>query len=75
MRRRCAARADGSIEIGAPEGTYRPQARSIVLTVRGRANAMRVTVNGTETHDWRVRDGSLVIPVRDAFERMEIRIE
>src|SRR5205823_4914568 len=64
VRRRFAARADGSIEIGAPEGTYRPQARSIVLTVRGRANATRVTVNGTETHDWRVRDGSLVIPVR-----------
>jgi alpha-glucosidase len=74
-RRRFAARADGSIEIGAPEGTYRPQPRQLVLTVRGRASASRVTVNGAETKEWSVRDGSLVIRMPDRFERTEIRIE
>ena len=74
-RRRFAARADGSIEIGAPEGSYRPASRTLVLTVRGRANASHVTVNGAETKEWSVRDGSLTIRIPDRFERTEIRID
>jgi alpha-glucosidase len=74
-RRRFAMRADGTIEIGAPEGSDRPPARSMVLTVRSRANATRVTVNGVEVQGWTVRDGSLVITMPDRFERMEIRID
>jgi alpha-glucosidase len=75
MRRRFAARADGTIEIDAPVGTYRPAARSIVLTVRGRTSASRVTVNGVEVQGWSVRDGAVVITMPDRFERTEIRIE
>ena len=74
LRRRFAMRADGTIEIGAPEGTYRPSSRSLVLTVRGRG-ASHVTVNGVETKEWTIRDGSVVIRMPDRFERTEIRIE
>ncbi|HMC23265.1 MAG TPA: TIM-barrel domain-containing protein, partial [Thermoanaerobaculia bacterium] len=88
VRRRFAARADGSttvVEIGAPEGTYRPQARSMLLTVRTQADAARVTIGGVSldrTPDldkaergWTTKDGSLTIKLPDRFERMEIRIE
>src|SRR5207244_31955 len=76
-RRRFAARADGTIEIGAPEGTYRPPWRTMILTVRSRGGASRVTVNGVELDKerWSVRDGSLVVELPDRFERTEIRIE
>ena len=74
-RRRFAMRADGTIEIGAPEGTYRPPSRTLVLTVRGRANATRVMLNGTEIQGWSVQNGSLVIRMPDRFERTEIRID
>jgi alpha-glucosidase len=77
-RRRFAAREDGAgliVEIGAPEGTYRPASRAMRLTVRGRA-ATRVTVNGTAlTNGWTVRDGSVEITMPDRFARSEIRIE
>jgi len=75
-RRRFASR-DGVIEIGAPEGNYRPTSRELHLTVRGMTDAKRVLVNGAELarDKWTIRDGSLVINVPDRFERMEIRIE
>jgi alpha-glucosidase len=77
-RRRFAARRDGAatvITIDAPEGTYRPKARNLVLTVRAQA-ATKVTVNGAALdHGWSARDGALVITIPDRFERTEIRIE
>ena len=75
-RRRFASRA-GVIEIGAPEGNYRPPSRELHLAVRGQTNVSRVTVNGTELarDKWIIRDGSLVITLPDRFERTEIRIE
>ncbi len=75
LRRRFAATGT-TIEIGAPEGTWRPPARPLVLTVRGRS-ATRVTVGGAELprDQWTVRDGSVVITMPERFERVEIRIE
>jgi alpha-glucosidase len=72
-RRRFAVRADGTIEIGAPEGSYRPSSRSMVLTIRS-TSATTVTVNGAPA-DWSAKDGSVVIKMPDRFERTEIRIE
>jgi alpha-glucosidase len=46
-RRRFAARREPSglvIEIGSPDGSYRPQPRAMVLTVRSQADAQRVSV-------------------------------
>jgi Domain of unknown function (DUF5110) len=74
-RRKFSARTDASgmtIEVGAPDGSYRRQARSIVFNVRTTAKA--VTVNGTPA-DWASTDGMLTIKVPDRFERMQIRIE
>jgi alpha-glucosidase len=87
-RRRFAARADGSaviVEIGAPDGTYRPQARPLILTLRSQAGAARVSVGGVSLdrvadldkaeRGWTTRDGSLMIKLPDRFERIEIRTE
>jgi len=74
MRRRFASRRDGNaivIEIGAPEGTYRPKARSLVLTVRGQT-ATRVSVPNAKVE---MKDGSVVVTVPDRFEATTIRIE
>ncbi len=78
VRRKFSARRDGSgttIEVGAPEGSYRPQARSIIFTVRTIAKA--VSVNGTPlpSADWTTKEGVVTIKMPDRFERMEIRIE
>jgi alpha-glucosidase len=78
VRRKFSARRDGSattIEVGAPEGSYRPQARSIIFTVRTIARA--VSVNGTPlaAADWSTKDGVVTIKMPDRFDRMEIRIE
>jgi alpha-glucosidase len=76
VRRRFSARSDGTgmtIEVGAAEGSYRPQARSIVFTVR--ASAKTVLVNGTPYADWTAKDGVITIKMPDRFEKMEIRIE
>ncbi|HEX9501153.1 MAG TPA: TIM-barrel domain-containing protein, partial [Thermoanaerobaculia bacterium] len=78
VRRKFSARRDGSgttIEVGAPEGSYRPQARSIIFTVRTIAKA--VSINGTPlaAADWTTKDGVVTIKMPDRFERMEIRIE
>ena len=76
LRRRFTSRRDGNalvVEIGAPEGTYRPKARSIVLTVRGQS-ATRVTVQGVAAPAT-VREGSVVVTFPDRFEATTIRIE
>ncbi|HYC93371.1 MAG TPA: glycoside hydrolase family 31 protein [Thermoanaerobaculia bacterium] len=78
-RRRFRARKEGAatiVEIGAPEGSYRPRPRALQLAVRG-VEASRVSMGGTALprSDWTVRDGTVVVTLRDAFERVEIRIE
>jgi alpha-glucosidase len=89
-RRRFAARRENSglvIEIGSPDGSYRPQPRAMLLSVRSQADAARVSVNGASLsrvsatelekaqRGWTVKDGSLMIKLPDRFERVEIRIE
>jgi alpha-glucosidase len=86
-RRRFAWRREASgttIEIGSPDGTYRPQQRGMLLTIRSQA-AARVSVGGVslpQTADlekaergWNMKDGSVMIKLPDRFERLEIRIE
>ena len=86
-RRRFATRRDAAgllVEVGAPDGTYRPQSRPLLLAVRGLAEATRVQIGGASLaradelekaeRGWTIRDGSLLIKVPDRFERLEIRI-
>lgn len=75
LRRRFAARKEGNatvIEVGAPEGTYRPQARTMNIAVR--TPATRVTVNGA-TAEFSANNGVMTVKLPDRFERTEIRIE
>ena len=58
-----------TIEIGAPEGNYRPPARSMLIAVR--TNATNATVNGTPA-EASAKDGVLTIKTPDRFERMVI---
>ncbi len=87
-RRRFAAHREMSglvIEIGSPDGSYRPQPRSMVLTVRSQADAAGVSVGGVSLprvadlekvdRGWTAKDGSLLIKLPDRFERVEIRID
>jgi hypothetical protein len=87
-RRRFASRRDPSalvIEVGSPDGSYRPQPRTMLLTVRSQADAANVSVAGVSLsrvadlekveRGWSVKDGSLMIKLPDRFERVEIRIE
>jgi alpha-glucosidase len=87
-RRRFASHRESSglvIEIGSPDGSYRPQPRAMLLTVRSQGDAARVFVNGVSLsrvadlekleRGWSVKDGSLTIKLPDRFERVEIRIE
>ena len=77
--------ASGAIvRVGAPEGTYRPPARDLVLRIEG-VNARRVLVDGAEvallkTDDergagWRQVEGAVWLRVRDRFSAMEVRAE
>ena len=78
LRRRFSARTDGSgttIEVTAPEGTYRPQSRSIMFTVRAIAKAVSVNGKPLPSTDWTSKDGVITIKMPDRFERMEIRID
>ncbi|MGZ4809825.1 MAG: DUF5110 domain-containing protein, partial [Thermoanaerobaculia bacterium] len=85
-RRRFASRTDATgtvIEIGAPEGTYRPRARAMVLNVRSPMNRT-VSMNGialSQVSDlakadrgWTSKDGVVMIKFPDQLERVEIRI-
>ncbi len=81
-RRRFSAHREASgvvIEIGAPEGSYRPQPRSMLLTVRSQAGSVRdlprVDDLDKVERGWMAKDGSLMIKFPDRFERVEIRIE
>jgi alpha-glucosidase len=81
-RRRFASRRETSglvIEIGAAEGTYRPQPRSMLLIVRMQAGTVRdlprVDDLDKAERGWTTKDGSLMIKLPDRFERVAIRIE
>ena len=76
-RRRFSMRAEGAatvVEISAPEGSYRPAARSMVFRMRAIPNAKSVTVGGKPA-EFSVRDGGIEITMPDRFERVAIRIE
>jgi alpha-glucosidase len=84
-RRRFAARRDGSdliVEIGAPEGSYRPQSRPLLLNVRSEGASVRVggvvlpRVDDLAKAErgWTSRDRSVMIKLPDRFERVEIRV-
>lgn len=86
-RRRFAAHKDASglvIEIGSPEGSYRPQPRALLLTLRTAVNAASVSVGGVALprvdalqkveRGWTEGAGALLIKLPDRFERVEIRI-
>jgi len=71
MRRKFSARGN-TIEISAPDGSYRPQARSMVISLR--TSAKSVMVNGAPA-DWTAKDGVVTIKMPDHFERVLIRID
>lgn len=90
LRRKFTARKEASalvVEIGAPEGTYRPAPRPIVLQVRAQSDASRVSVGGAPLsrmsaeelqkaeRGWSVKDGTVTVRMPDRFERVEVRIE
>ncbi|GAC1437973.1 MAG: glycoside hydrolase family 31 protein [Thermoanaerobaculia bacterium] len=87
-RRRFAARRDGAalvVEIGAPEGSYRPRSRAMMLTVRSQSDAAAVRVDGVALprvtdvakaeRGWNSANGLVTVKLPDRFERTEIRIE
>jgi alpha-glucosidase len=89
-RRRFAAHKELSalvVEIGAPEGTYRPAPRPFFLRVRSQSESSRVSAGGVALsrmsaeelqkaeRGWSVSDGTMTIKMPDRFERVEIRIE
>ena len=67
------------------DGSYRPQPRPMLITVRSQAESARVSVGGVSLsrvadlekveRGWTARDGSLMIKLPDRFEQVEIRIE
>ena len=89
-RRRFAARREASstvIEVGSPEGSYRPQPRAMILSVRSQSDAAQVSMGGVSLsrmnamelakadRGWSTKNGSVVIKLPDRFERVEIRID
>jgi len=75
-RRTFSAHRDGAatvIDISAAEGSYRPRARTMMVTVRSQS-AARVTVNGAPG-EWEAKDGSVVVKLPDPFTATSIRIE
>jgi alpha-glucosidase len=86
-RRRFAMREEAAalvVEVGAPEGSYRPQPRALHLIVR-HLPAARVSLGGialARTDDlekaergWTIRDDTLHVKFPDRFERVEVRVE
>ncbi len=89
-RRRFSTRRDGAgllVELGAPEGSYRPLPRALRLILPSRADAERVLVGGAQLprlepddldkaeRGWTAANGSLIIKMPDRFERVEIRVQ
>ena len=74
-RRRFASRTEGSdlvIEIGAPEGSYRPAAREMILAIRSAAPAA-VRINGVDS-EWTVGDGVVTVKFPDRFEATRVQL-
>ena len=63
-RRRFAANGD-TIDIGAPEGMYRPKARALELIIRSRADAAKVSLHEDEDTGY-VRGGKRIRSVAPA---------
>jgi alpha-glucosidase len=88
VRRTSADRAvTTTVNVSAAEGTYRPAARDLVVTVRSEGEAQRVVVNGaalsrrtqteldTARDGWTVdQNGSIVVKQPDRFEAITIEI-
>ena len=87
MRRRFEQRRDANgvtIRVGAPEGTYRPADRDLVLRIEG-ATARRVLVDGVEIPalasdsgqgvGFRQTDGALWLRLRDRWSATDIRLQ
>jgi len=90
-RRRFAQTRDGgrvSIEVGAPEGSWRPAARDVVFELRGAGEPSRVTAGGaplarldaerlaSEPAGWaRTDQGVVVVKLRDRAEAFTVTVE
>jgi alpha-glucosidase len=89
-RRRFASRKTDTglvIEVGSPDGSYRPKPRPLVLVVRSHPNAVSVASGSaslrrlTEAEwekaerGWMTKEGSLRVKLPDRFEPVEIRID
>ena len=89
-RRRFTTHRDASamvIEVGSPDGGYRPKPRVMLLAIRSQADAAGVAVGGVSLprvkatelekadRGWASKDGSVTIKLPDRFERVEIRID
>ncbi len=70
-----------TIRVSAPQGTYRPATRDLILQLPG-TRAKSVTVNGAlqlmaqdeKAAGWRTVDGTLHLRLRDTFEALEVRV-
>jgi alpha-glucosidase len=90
-RRRFAQKRDGdrvTIEVGAPEGSWRPAPRDVVFELRGVGEPSRVTAGGatlarieaprlaTESAGWaRTDQGLMLVKLRDRPEAFTITVE
>lgn len=83
MRRRFSSNGN-VIEVSEPQGMYRPAPRALEFIVRTMSDAKKVTVQGAALprvadvdkveRGWGVRDGVVVIKVRDTFEQMRFEV-
>jgi alpha-glucosidase len=66
-----------NIEIGAPEGSWRPKSRDLVISTPWTGKPARVTLNDVDLREgWSVGDdGFLTIRLPDRFEAVRMRIE
>ena len=92
-RRRFSTHRDGDatvVEIGSPDGNYRPQPRTLQLTIPTQAERVSVKTGSAAAasltrltaedfakadRGWTARNGAVVIKLPDRFEPTEIRIE
>ena len=71
------------VEVGAPEGSWRPAARDLQLSIVWSGEPKQVTVNGAplarldagRPQGWSVADGFVIVRMPDRFEAMRVRIE
>jgi alpha-glucosidase len=71
------------VEVGAPEGSWRPAARDLILSIGWSGEPKQVTLNGAalarltaeRSEGWSVAEGLVTIRVRDRFDPIRVRIE